>query len=66
MSDITYFHRPVTIDTVGGNVVGGIGTGFLKVIFSQIDRRKKNIVLTVILSPNADLYLFSPVRAALG
>lgn len=64
MIEFTYFHDTTTIDSVGGNVVDGIFTELLQVIFTKIDGRRETTTLTVILAPNAVFHLFSPAREA--
>lgn len=56
----------MTIDTVRGKVMGGVGTGVLGVTFTKIDGGREKIDLTVILAPNAGLHLFLSVRAGSG
>lgn len=66
MGEVTYFHTPIAIDTVGDNVVEGAGNGLLEAIFAKIDGRKEKIALTAILSPKEGLHFFLSARTASG
>lgn len=56
----------MTIDTLGGNVVDGIGTKLLEVIVIKINGGREKPALSVILVLNAGLHLFSRARAVSG